>query len=270
MFCNRCYQAISDTSRFCPECGKEQFERRLMTPLDVYKSKVETRLVELIADGVESATLTEDDLPRIAAKIIDSMDKAQSSADVFTFLLSLAAKEPIFRKVLYEPVVRADPGVREVGQRLADEIIHKSAKSTSGGNLEAVAGYAKSEGQVMEPEPVFYLEIEFIVGEPAYGKSILSNLLGQKSLVNCEVVARMSGGGAPGSMIVYAYKMNISYGSVPELLGGVDRENAQKVLGWLNEDIQRDGWSPIASGPHWYSRRYTGDDHACGRAIGDE
>lgn len=98
------------------------------------------------------------------------------------------------------------------------------------------------------------LEIEVLVGDMAYGKSIVTSLLGNPSIYKCKFVARAF---SSSGNYVYASAEFSKMGTRSiELLEGQDRRNAQKALDSIDGLVRGDGWQPVERGGSWYSYRY--------------
>jgi F-box protein 11 len=87
-----------------------------------------------------------------------------------------------------------------------------------------------------------------------FAASFLFNLVGQRTADKCRFVARVD---SPEGSRIVAESSFIKRGIDPiELLSELNRREAQDALDKLHEQLLRAGWSRVADGPHWYSRRY--------------
>jgi hypothetical protein len=104
-------------------------------------------------------------------------------------------------------------------------------------------------------EEFAYLELHARQGGMKVGRSILGNMFGQSAMFKCEFEALCRYAGKEMVIMSTDFLISASDRSI-EALSGVSRELAEKKLRLLHEEILRDGWRSIESGPHWYSYRY--------------
>lgn len=65
-----------------------------------YKNKLGDRIARKLADALQNESVSEEEASVISAYILDNIDKAQNSSDLFAFLTNLSEKWPIFASVL--------------------------------------------------------------------------------------------------------------------------------------------------------------------------
>lgn len=100
------------------------------------------------------------------------------------------------------------------------------------------------------------------------GQSLLSNMLGGAALIRCEFDAHVYANGTDMETQAIEFSIFAGQDNSIEFLVGVSREEAERQLHKLDNELQRWGWHRVQpSGPYWYSVRYKIDQEGLVRYL---
>ncbi len=71
----------------------------------LYKNKIGLKLATVLTDSFETGKITKDDASYLYSHILDELDLAKNSTEVFNFVLRLAEEWPIFVPVASDPSI---------------------------------------------------------------------------------------------------------------------------------------------------------------------
>lgn len=108
-----------------------------MVVTEEYRTNIERRILEILANALESSQITEAESTSVARYILDHLDNVQSHPELVQFLSELAQKWPIFTEVGNTEMARAIEANKSTVTSNMETLIRQ-------GNIQAALDAAKT------------------------------------------------------------------------------------------------------------------------------
>lgn len=107
---------------------------------EAYRADVRRTMVDVMISGLESGTLSSNDLPLISARILDELPAAITHQQLVAFLESMSQQWPMFGAV-------ANMEMGKVIESKKEAVIHQMLQHAKAGNLDE----AVKTAQILKP-----------------------------------------------------------------------------------------------------------------------